>query len=98
MVQVPFSQRIYSPVVEHTLNPDSTHCVGTGEIKELKIQSYYSFRLIPRCTHLSTLFQSQFLVRSTGINQRKRAKQIHPLTHPNLNQPANVGTISMTRL
>ena len=36
MAQAPFKKRIYSLVVEHTLNPDSTPCVGTGKTEEPK--------------------------------------------------------------
>lgn len=36
MVQALFRPRQYSLVVEHTLNPDWTPCVGTGKTEEPK--------------------------------------------------------------
>lgn len=73
MIQAPFKQRIYSLVLEHTLNPDSTPCVG----RRAKKKSQWSFisSKIPESTHLSKL--------SSTLDWHVRAKQTHPTTYPN---------------
>lgn len=58
MVQALFRPRQYSLVVEHSLNPDWTPCVGTGKTEEPKKVAVIIFSKIPESTHLSKLFQS----------------------------------------
>ena len=87
MVQAPFKQRIYSLVVEHALNPDSTPCVGTSKTEEPKKSRSDHFLKDPR---VYTSFQVVFYARAACKGQ---ANPPH-----NLTQQANVGTISMTRL
>ena len=64
MVQAPFKQRIYSLVVEHALNPDSTPCVGTSKTEEpKKSRSDHSF---PQRSQSLHIFPS-CLLRSSGM-------------------------------
>ena len=88
MVQGPFKQRIYSLVVEHTLNPASTPCVGTDKTEEpKKVAVVIHFLQDPK---VYTSFQVVFNARLACKGQANP-----PL---NLTQQANVSTISMTRL